>query len=62
MVVTSNLCKRIYEHKNDITGGFSEKYNVKKLVYYELHGNMDEAILREKKIKKWPREYKYNMI
>ncbi len=60
--VTSDLIKRVYEHKAELTGGFSAKYNIKSLVYYEIHENMESAILKEKKIKKWPREYKYNLI
>ena len=60
--VTSDLIKRIYEHKNKITGGFTSKHNIKNLVYFEIHETMESAILKEKKIKKWPREYKYNLI
>ena len=60
--VTSDLCTRIYNHKNEITGGFTTKYNIKVLVYYELHENIESAILMEKRIKRWPRQYKYNLI
>jgi putative endonuclease len=60
--VTSDLIKRIYEHKNKITDGFTAKYNINNLVYFEQHENMEAAILREKKIKKWSRQFKYNLI
>lgn len=55
--VTSDLAKRIYEHKNDLIDGFSKKYNVHNLVYYEVHSEIEEAISREKQIKKWNREW-----
>ncbi|HJD67384.1 MAG TPA: GIY-YIG nuclease family protein [Rickettsia endosymbiont of Bembidion lapponicum] len=48
--VTSNLTKRIYEHKNELLKGFSKKYNCKILVFYELHDTMISAITREKQI------------
>ena len=51
--VTSDLIKRIWEHKNHLVKGFSEKYNITLLVYFELHGDMYAAITREKQIKKW---------
>lgn len=60
--VTSNLVKRVYEHKNKLTKGFSKKYNVKKLVYYEIFEDIENAILREKKIKGWLRIKKVNLI
>ena len=60
--VTSDLIKRIYEHKNDIIKGHASKYEIKNLVYYEIHENMESAIIREKQIKKWKREFKYNII
>ncbi len=61
--VTSDLIKRIYEHKNGlIKDSFSDKYFVKKLVYYEIHNDIEQAILREKRIKKWNREWKVNLI
>jgi putative endonuclease len=46
--VTSDLVKRVWEHKNDLVKGFTKKYNVHNLVYFELHGNMENAITREK--------------
>lgn len=60
--VTSNLVKRVWEHKNDVVKGFTQKYHVHKLVYYELLSNMEEAIYREKCIKKWKRVWKIKLI
>ena len=60
--VTSNLIKRIYEHRNDLVEGFTKKYKVHHLVYYEVHDVMESAIQREKQIKKWNRDYKLRMI
>ena len=60
--VTSNLVKRVWEHKHNITGGFTTKYNVHDLVYYELHNDMDAAITREKQLKKWRRSWKMELI
>jgi putative endonuclease len=60
--VTSNLVKRVWEHKSDLVDGFTRKYEVHGLVYFELHGTMDAAITREKQIKKWKRAWKIEMI
>ena len=60
--VTSNLQKRIYEHKNKLIEGFTKKYNISKLVYFELFNDIEKAILREKEIKKWRREKKNNLV
>lgn len=60
--VTSDLVKRIYEHKNDIYDGFTQKYNVKNLVYYEVFESIEEAIKREKQIKGWLRKKKIALI
>ena len=60
--VTSDLIKRTWEHKNGIVQGFTKKYNIHNLVYYELHENMQSAILREKQIKKWNRTWKLRLI
>jgi len=60
--VTSNLVKRIYEHKNNLVDGFTKQYGVHVLVYYEVHQTIEDAILREKQMKKWKREYKVNLI
>ncbi len=60
--VTSNLVKRIWEHKNNIVEGFTKKYSVHNLVWYELHESMLSAINREKRIKNWKREWKIRRI
>ena len=60
--VTSNLPQRIYQHKNQQVDGFSEKYNVKQLVYFEQHDNAEGAITREKQLKKWNRAWKLKLI
>lgn len=60
--VTSNLAKRIYEHKNKLVEGFSNKYNLNKLVYYEVSDTINAAIVREKQIKGKTRAYKENLI
>ena len=60
--VTSDLCKRIWEHKNKVTEGFTKKYNVDQLVYFETHDEAESAITREKRIKKWNRNWKIRLI
>jgi putative endonuclease len=60
--VTSDLVKRVWQHKNDVVEGFTKKYGVHTLVYYELHANMTEAIHREKQLKKWNRAWKIELI
>jgi putative endonuclease len=60
--VTSDLIKRVYEHKESLVNGFTKKYKVHRLVYYEVHGDIQEAILKEKQIKKWNRDWKINLI
>jgi len=60
--VTSNLVKRVWEHKNDLVDGFSCKYGVHMLVYYELHASMVEAITREKQLKAGSRLKKLRLI
>ncbi|MCG3775530.1 MAG: hypothetical protein JW395_2371 [Nitrospira sp.] len=60
--VTSDLVKRIWEHRNDIVEGFTKRYGVHSLVYFELHDDMPEAIRREKQIKKWNRAWKIELI
>jgi putative endonuclease len=59
--VTSDLQKRIWEHKNDLIEGFTKRYSVHRLVFYELHDEMLSAITREKQIKKWKRDWKLNL-
>ncbi|MBR1617759.1 GIY-YIG nuclease family protein [bacterium] len=60
--VTGNLQKRIWEHKNKVVEGFTKKYNVDKLVYYELTENVESALNREKQLKRWHRQWKINLI
>ena len=60
--VTNNLYKRIYQHKNKLIDGFTKKYNVNKLVYFELTENVVAAITREKQLKNWVRKKKNNLI
>ena len=60
--VTANLPKRIWEHKQDLVKGFTKEYGVHKLVWYEQHESAESAITREKRIKKWNREWKIRLI
>jgi putative endonuclease len=60
--VTSDLPKRIWEHKSDVAEGFSKRYDVHLLIYFELHADMPSAINREKQIKKWNRAWKIRLI
>jgi len=60
--VTNNLLRRVLEHKNDSVDGFTKKYKVHKLVYYEEINDVKVAIQREKQIKKWERQWKINLI
>jgi putative endonuclease len=60
--VTSDLIKRIWQHKNDFVDGFTKKYAVHDLVYYEIHETMESAIIREKNIKAWKRAWKVELI
>ena len=60
--ITSNLPKRVWEHKNKVVEGFTEKYNVNKRVYYETTDSIESAIKREKQLKNWHREWKINLI
>ncbi|HID69710.1 MAG TPA: GIY-YIG nuclease family protein [Desulfobacterales bacterium] len=60
--MTSNLPQRIWQHKNNQIEGFSKKYDVKKLVYFELHDAAENAITREKQLKKWNRAWKLKLI
>ncbi|MCK4544024.1 GIY-YIG nuclease family protein [candidate division WOR-3 bacterium] len=60
--ITNNLKRRIYEHREKLISGFSKKYNLKKLVYYESTSDVKSAILREKQLKNWHREWKINLI
>ncbi len=60
--VTSDLVKRIWEHKNNVVKGFTERYSVHVLVWYEPHESMESAILREKRLKEWKRAWKLRLI
>jgi putative endonuclease len=60
--VTNDLSRRIYEHKNELVEGFSSKYNLCKLVYFEQTNDVNSAIAREKEIKKWRREKKNTLV
>lgn len=60
--VTSNLVKRVWQHRSDIAEGFTRKHHVHLLVWYELHATMDSAITREKAIKAWKRMWKLQLI
>jgi putative endonuclease len=60
--VTSSLTKRIWEHKNDLVAGFTKRYGVHTLVWYELHPDMLSAISREKAVKEWKRRWKLELI
>ena len=60
--VSNNLGRRVYEHKNKMIEGFSKKYNLTKLVYYETFNSVGDAIRREKQLKNWQRQWKINLI
>ncbi len=60
--VTSDLIKRVWQHKNDLVEGFTKRYGIHRLVWYEPHETMETAIKREKNIKKWNRSWKLTLI
>ena len=60
--VTADLLKRVYEHREGAVDGFTKKYGVKNLVYFEEYGDINEAITREKQLKKWNRQWKIRLI
>lgn len=60
--ITSDLPKRVYEHKNKLIEGFTLKYDIDKLVYYEIYDDPNLAITREKQLKKWNRNWKLRLI
>lgn len=60
--VTSDLAKRIWQHKNEVADGFTKKYRLHTLVWYEPHETMDSAIMREKALKLWQRVWKVRLI
>ena len=60
--VTNNLLKRVHQHKNDVVEGFTKKYKIHDLVHYEVFGRIEDAINREKRMKKWKRAWKIRLI
>lgn len=60
--VTNNIDRRVQEHKHDVNDGFTKRYQVHRLVWYELHDSIVEAIRREKQLKKWNRSWKLRLI
>jgi putative endonuclease len=60
--VTNNLVRRVYEHRTDVVPGFTRKYAVHRLVYYEQFGDIELAIQREKRLKRWNRAWKIRLI
>lgn len=60
--ITNNLTRRMYEHRNGLIDGFTKKYNLKYLLYFEDTNNVNAAIAREKQLKNWHRDWKINLI
>jgi putative endonuclease len=60
--VTDNLLRRVWEHKHKLVEGFTNRYEIHHLVYYEIHENPESAILREKQLKEWKRNWKLELI
>ena len=60
--VTSDLVKRVWEHRNNLVEGFTKRYGIHQLVWYELHESVDSAIRREKRLKDWKRKWKVQLI
>ena len=60
--MTGNLLKRVWEHKSGAVPGFTRRYGVKQLVWFEIHVTMEQAIIREKQIKEWQRKWKLELI
>ena len=60
--VTSDLVERVYEHKNNLVPGFTQEYNVHRLVYFETTDDVETAITRERQLKKWNRDWKIELI
>jgi putative endonuclease len=60
--VTSNLVRRVWQHREAVVDGFTKRYEVKRLVWYEVHSDIREAITREKQLKQWNRAWKFGLI
>ncbi len=60
--VTNNLAKRVWEHKNNVVEGFTKQYSVHLLVYFDYFNSIEDAIVREKQLKAWHRQWKINLI
>jgi putative endonuclease len=60
--VSSDLVQRAWQHRESVTAGFTQRYGVHRLVHFELHGDMEHAITREKRLKKWNRAWKVRLI
>jgi putative endonuclease len=60
--MTNNLVRRGYEHRSSLIDGFTKKYNLNRLVYFEVFNRVEDAILREKRLKKWNRQWKIDLI
>ena len=60
--VTSDLAARVWQHRQGLVRGFTQRYGIKRLVWFERHEAMEAAIVREKRIKRWPRAWKYDLI
>ena len=60
--VTSQLIGRVWQHREGVADGFTRRYGIKRLVWFEVHETMESAIRREKQIKRWPRQWKYDLI
>lgn len=60
--VTSDLPRRIYEHREGVRASFTKRYGLRRLVWYEIHDEMAQALQREKSLKRWPRDWKINLI
>jgi putative endonuclease len=60
--VTSDLISRTWQHRNHVVDGFTKRYSVDRLVWFELHGSMEAAIVREKQLKKWNRSWKVDLV
>ena len=60
--LTTNLSRRVWEHKNKLVPGFTAKYDVDRLVWFEIHDDRESALKREKQLKEWKRDWKINLI